>query len=1344
MNRIGKVIWFIVALMIPFLVEAQEYQVNYLTIKNGLSHNEVTSIIQDDYGFMWFGTRGGLNRYDGYQFKQYKPSRSQTQGLHSPSVERLYKAGSGDIYIGTKSSGYTVYSKKLDNFLLPNPIKTLENKRIVSFFEDKDSSVWIGSWENGIYTLSQEDSVAHYFGKRRINQILQAADGTLWFAASDGLVSRKVDGKIRNYSFGFPHDEVSEMAYDEANNCLWLVGWNIGLVKFDCQTNTYQMYQLNDKVKVSSYSLLLDKTGKLWVGTWGRGLYWFDEDTKSFEKVKLSNSKSNAVNINYNIILDICQDSVGDIWIGTDGGGVVRLSKQNNFNVLKDFSSIGIKRVNVSAVFKDHQQRLWIGTKTGKLLSYKEGVVTQVRFSSNDKMKNRQLVVKKIYEDKNKVLWISFDGGLYVVKESNAGNFVLEKASTYFNSPDLNISLKVHDILVQNDELWLATQQRGLHLYNFVDGKYKKIQQFKKSLAKGSIGNNRVTSLVSTNKDNLWVATYDGLFQYQRGDSTFLSINDLLSGNRKPLSDIILCTCLDSQKNLWFGTPCSLNKLERESSGYRLVDYTKEDGFSDDYINSILTDSENNIWLSTNTGISQLDAINGEIRNYSASDGIDRAGFNEGVGCKSKHGILYFGGKSGVTYFTPSEIFENEYAPNIVITDFKILNNEVPISEDGILSNSINEQKKIILNYKQREFSFEFSALDYSAPRKNQYGYQLEGFNDSLIHIGERRHISFSNLEPGTYTLHLKGTNANGIWSDKSYTLDIEVMPAPWKTWYAKISYAILLFVIVMFISRYRLKQERLQNAVAVERMKREQQAEMNEYRLRFFTSISHELRTPLTLILAPINEILSRSSDLINSSALKSKLLIIQHNAVLLSKQINQLLEFRKLEAGKMKLEVVEVNLKEFVSKILHNFEDYALNKEIEFTQKYYGDDWDCYVDVEKMSVVMNNLLINAFKYSGAPGQVSVVLKESSNEISISVINNGPGIPSSEIGQLFERYYQVGQHQTRGTSGLGLAIVKSYVDLLHGDISVESVVNDFTTFTITIKKGKDHFVEGEIKEKGSKEPVIVESLSDNKLKTRPVYKGIKGAVVLVVEDNEEVRNYLVDLLSEFYETLEADNGQKGFDMAIEYKPAIILSDVIMPVMDGFELCDKVKSNELISHIPVILLTAKGTVKDELYGTRKGADMYLTKPFNPDLLLEKIKVLIASRTALTSKYSKKILLESQNKEITSEEAKFLKTVIDTIDKHISETDFDAEKLALEVGMSPSTFYRKSKRLANQTPGEFIKKIRMQRAAKLLEVTDLSVSEIAEEIGYVDIKSFRNTFKKTYGMNPLDYRLEKKS
>ncbi len=1306
------------------------FRVSYLSVKDGLSHNEVTSIVQDQYGFMWFGTRGGLNRYDGYEFKHFKPSTLDTTGISNPSIEALFLNSNDEICIGLKSSGPLRYINSQEVFKGFRQTMQYGLNRVLSFYEDSKGNLWIGSWDNGMVCINN-DTIIHYKALGQIRDFAETEDGKIWIASSTGLKYIDESGKLLTIS----GKSITSISTDKQNKCIWALGWTQELLKVNNETLESKTYKNILTNNARNYSLLNDSKGRLWIGTWGEGFYYFDKEKELFNKIELYPEHAQAAHVDYRIIRDIYEDKRGDIWLATQAG-IARISAKNNFNSVNIIDPGDQNISHINAVFVDDKGMTWAGTN-GNGLFYSMDNKEFQRINSNYKLDNG--TVKTISKGPDNRVWVCFEEGIFTI-EKISGSFQSNTAKEFFQDDEFNQIRKVHQLFFDENKLWIGTQQRGVFLFEKQESKYRLIKNFISGDQEGMLGDNRVTAIRKDLSGNLWFATYQGLFQFNVHDSTFLSLSDLRISSALSC-DIILCLEIDEKGNLWFGTPCSLHNIDfSDSDAPVLKTFNNSKGLADDYINGIVVDNNGMIWCSTNAGISSLNPENNQVLNYDKVDGIGDFSYSEGAHWKGAEGTIYFGGYTALTYFDSKKITSNNYQPPLVISDFKILNKELKVGDkENLLTLNINDLDELELSHNENEFTFTVASLDFKAPHKNQYAYRLIGYDSDWIELLNQREISFSNLKPDDYRLQIKGTNSNGIWSNNLKEIRITIIPAPWKSTYAIIAYVLFIMLIVFIIIRTALRQERLQGVIEMERVQSNQIKEINDYKLRFFTNISHEFRTPLTLILGPVKELNNKEFSEIKPGFFNERISMIAHNTKRLYHLVNQLLEFRKMESGKIELTVAEHNLVDLINENCTPFKQLARMQEVQFNVNYKARDKLVFIDADKLSVVLTNLLSNAFKHVSEEGEVAIDISDDDEFYTIDISNEGKEIPESEIKHLFERFYQVKGNSSLGSSGIGLQLVKAFTELHKGKVSVSSKEGKPVVFSVCLKKGKDHF---------SEEDLIVNSQSYT-LKTElllpltksSVNKASKEHSVLIVEDNAEVRQYLVQLFSENYKVFEATDGFQGFDKAIEFKPDLVLSDVMMPRMDGYELCEKIKSNDIIYDIPVVLLTAKGSDKEQLFGKQKGADLYIKKPFVPDLLLEEVKQLISSRNSLKEKYANKIVLEGEKEEISSAEALFLKSAIKVVDKHIKMPEFTHEVLANELAMSSSSFYRKIKKTTNLTPAGFIKSIRLKKAAQLLKDTDLTVSEIIEHVGYLDARSFRKSFKDQFGDTPTEYRNE---
>ncbi len=864
----------------------------------------------------------------------------------------------------------------------------------------------------------------------------------------------------------------------------------------------------------------------------------------------------------------------------------------------------------------------------------------------------------------------------------------------------------------------------------------------------GNLRSDRISYLLKDSKNRIWIGTYNGLHVLNNQDTTVHLAENYFNIEGEFTGNIVTCLEEDIKGNIWVGTPNGLNRLtEVSDNSFKINFFTEKDGLASNFIKGIARGLKGNIWVSTNVGISKLNLNEpvSRIVNFDETDGVKGKNFTEASVFRNQQGEIIFGGSQGLTYFNPDDIHENLASHKPILTGLRVLNQTIEAGflsgTKEILSKSITHTDRIELTHKQNNFEIEFSALDYKSMGKNHYKYLLENHDKNWNLIGSRHFVNFNNLHPGEYKLKVKSANAHNVWNEEPAELIILIHPPYWQTWYALIFYILVVVGVVTIIRWNAVKQVRLANNLAMEKLQHEQDQKLSELKFQFFTNISHEFRTPLTLILAPLKEILNKENRNQFSDEMTAKIQIIQKNAVGLMKLVNQLLDFRKAETGNMKLMARNNNIEEFVNEVCYSFHELAKINEIRFRFRSTLKTKNVWFDPEKLEIILNNLISNAFKIVKQEGKIEVALYEEEDEILLSISDNGQGISPTEIHNIFDRFYRIERSGNFGSSGIGLALVKRLVELHHGTISVTSEPHVNTEFVVSLPKGFKHLSEAEMASGEESFPGFVQKdqifarIFTAKSKSIPK----SDECILVVEDNSELNQYLVNLLESKYCVETAFDGSEGYRKAIEIKPDIILSDVMMPEMDGFEFCQRIKSNEETATIPFVLLTAKSSEQYKLLGVRTGADEYISKPFDPDYLLEKIRSLLLAKKKYKKQYSKSVHLEPSNIEITSSEEVFIEKTILIIEKNLQNDNFSSDVLASELNMSNSSMYRKLKGLTGSSTAEFIRSIRIKRAAQLLADKDKTITEIAYEVGFNDVKHFRTVFQKQFSCSPSEYR-----
>lgn len=1358
MQGITKLLYVTPFLIIHFLVSAQNNSLikNFLTVDNGLSHNEVTSIVQDNQGFIWIGTRGGLNRYDGYDFKIFNQVPGDTNSLVNPSIQSLFVDSKGNIWIGTKSGGVSkynpvtgIFTNFISNYNKQN--KLIPGNRILCFHEGSNGMILVGTWENGLVIYNEEKKSSKHFPETgKTNSIIQTDEGKIWIGSDNGLWEYdETEITLKRHFQGL----CGEIVYDKQQNAIWIVHINADeFKKFDLRNNTLTQFHFEESKKSKKQSkpfksILVDQENKLWVGTWGMGLYTFSHLNKNLERYMIYPDNQGTINKDYDAILDIFQDKDGNIWLGTNGGGLCVLSPKLNFKSAGYHPEKykGLPNSRIMSVLEDRNNNLWLGTiGSGLMWSPDKENFYQVKYPDAIH-ESRYFVVKNLFEDNRGNIWAGTGPGIFLV-DFNAGKPRMIRRTP--NPLNQGFDRQIVSFLDAEGMLWFGSLQNGLFLtdkeLNFKI--YKNINT--SDPRSGDLHCNRFSYLLKDSKNRIWAGTYNGLHIYNPKDTTMNLVNNYLHIEGEFTGNIITCLNEDKKGNLWIGTPNGLNKLsELNNQSFKVEYFTEKDGLASNFIKGISHDLNGNIWLSTNVGISKLVAKEEKIRfvNFNESDGVNGKNFTEASVYRNENsGEIFFGGTHGLTWFNPDEIEEQSWVSKPVFTGLSVLNKTInPGQNQGneILSKSISHTDEIELSYRQDKFEIQFSALDFKSSGKNRYKIFLENYDKTWNDIGYRRFAIYNNLKPGEYLLKVKSSNRHNKWNEEASMLRIIVKPPFWQTWYALIFYILLVVGIVTIISWNAVKQVKLANSLEMEKLQHKQDQRLNEMKLRFFTNLSHEFRTPLTLILAPLKELVKNKEHYQLNNEAQNKIGIVQNNSLRLMKLVNQLIDFRKVESGNMKLFTSETNLGEFVAEVCHPFFELAKINNIKFKLTKNLQTQNIWVDRDKLEIILNNLISNAFKSVKENDKIEIATFEEEDEILLSVSDSGPGIPPTEINHIFDRFYRIGKTNGHGSSGIGLALTKRFVELHKGSITVVSKPNENTEFTVSLPKGTHHLKRDEMVNTKTKQKVSdrAEQLFSSVLPTKLKNESRSENCILIVEDNKDVNDYLYSLLEPLYCTLRAYDGVEGYKKTIDKKPDLIISDVMMPNVDGFEFCKKIKTNESTSTIPFIFLTAKSDEQFRLLGTQLGADDFLSKPFDPNLLLQKVKNTLESRKKLQKQYSKSIRLEPSDIEITSSDEVFVEKAILVIEENLMNSKFTSNVLATEMNMSSSSLYRKLKGLTNASTAEFIRSIRIKRAAQLLADKDRTVSEIAFDVGFNDVKHFRTVFQKQFNCSPSEYR-----
>lgn len=1365
MNLQNKSFFFrLVSLGLFFLLNksltfSQEYNyiINQFTVMDGLSQNEVTSITEDQDGFIWIGSRGGLNRFDGYGFKKYKPRADDSTSINYPSIEMVYADKNQNVWIGTKSMGLSIYSsitERFKNFYYnkENP-NGISHQRVISFLEDQNGRIWAGTWAGGINLYNPKDnSFSHFLDNKAVKSILQTRDKKIIAACYEGLWLFNEKKSVFEPLLKEVFNDLTKIIESPDSPHIWIGCWGNVIYKYNYLNHEVKSFEL--PAGVGAYTFYIPEKGKLWIGTWGGGLYIMDTQEVNFKKFIFKNNLGET--INPNVILDIFKDSKNNYWIGTDGQGVFKMKQQINFQQVK-LQNKTIDKKNgdpkVITIFYDSNKRYWVGQIMSPLSIYdqnwnylhsvKQYTVKPFGNLSDIEEVKPQHTTDFIYQLNDGKIWVAHNK-LAEVVNINGEKCIIECANIY-NNPELSSIKKVKVIKQIDSIIWIGLQQHGLVKLKYTGKELKIIEHHKSSLGvKYKLQSNRISSVLLDKEKRLWVGTYNGLYLL-KDEGKFIPIQNIIQSI--PSSNLILNIAEDSTGGIWFGTPAGLNHFYKNQSGeVKHEIFTEEEGLPDDYINAILADNNGNIWISNNAGLSKINIDTKKVNNYNQNQGIGVSQFSENASL-AVDSVLYLGGQEGILTFTPNKVTENLTPPTVVFTDFKLFNNSVKVDEiiEGkkLLTSSINHTNEIKLPFYFNDLAFQVAALDFNTAESNRFAYKLVGRDNDWIQLGNRRWVTFNNLSPGDYELHIIGSNDNNIWSKEAKKVKISIAPPWWATIYAMALYVVIILAIVFIIRQIAINKERLIKNIELLNLENAKKQELNELRLKLFTNVSHEFKTPLSLIIAPIQEMIDNYEEYDISEKLLSRLKVIGRNTKRLMRLVSQLIDFRKVQTGNISLKIKKYNLENYFFELIAPFKELAEINNIKFLTKYKYNEPTIYFDKEKIDSVLNNLLSNAFKYVSENGCVTLSVKDDKEFFYFEVIDNGEGIPEEHQAFIFDRYYQVDNSEKKYSSGIGLTLAKQFVEMHNGEISVESEPQKGTKFIVKLKK--EETISGEEFATDFKLQAHI-PLVDSTFKTPKIVKAKRNATfpskknrLVIVENDIEMLNFVESILGNRYEIFRAYNGEDGFNLILDKEPDLIISDIMMPKIDGFELCKMLKEHKYLCFIPIILFTGKDSEQFQLFGSKMGADLYMTKPFNPELLKNNIENLLLTRLELKKHFTKKVKLEPKDIEITSYDEQILNKAIKIIESNLDNPKLNADFLSKKLALSQSSLYKKLKSLTGNSISQFIRSIRIKRAAQLLQDSHKTISEIAYEVGIYDLKYFRSNFVKEFGITPSEYR-----
>ncbi|SDP29422.1 Signal transduction histidine kinase [Mucilaginibacter sp. OK268] len=1325
---------FICACFILLCYSAQAVLINppirYLGIENGLSNNAVTCIYQDQYGFMWMGTYDGLNRYDGDQFKIFRNIWGNSRSLANNHITAI--GGTGNkILVGTQKG--LVYYNYADAYFYPEyyqPEQRIKKIRITA-----NINAVIADNAGNVYVAADEMGLLVY--NRNLNLYKQVA------------LNKKYNYNIQALAI--------------ANKGLWMFVKDVGLCLYDIRKNS--ITEFNRQLQFAS-CLIDDGHNHIWIGT-ENGLYICNINTREINRFNPPYSKLTSDNI-FNLSLD----EKANLWIATNGGGLNILNTNTNklSYIVTGEEKGSLRSGAVNAVYEDKESRKWIATLRGgvNIVDTENKPFDQYShdpFNKNTVVNN---FILSFCEDELHNIWIGTDGGglSYWNTKNNVYTHYVHNQDQGSLSSNFIVSL----IKTYDNNMWVATFSGGIDAFNKLTGRFKHYTCYN-TYAKTADKN--LWKLYEDSHYRLWAGTTRGgaLYLYNRkadrfelfdknlvdihslyedqdgrlwaGDYTHLIKIDTLNKKHQyfTIGYAIRSITGDELHRLWVGTEGGgLLLYNPDHNTYKR--YTQVNGLPSNSVLNILVDDNNNLWCSTYNGLTQYSPQNNKFTNFNVSDGLQSHQFNYNAALKLQSGKMLFGGINGFNLFNPDSIKIRNHQPGLRLTGLKINNIDVEGNSSHTGYQPIVSLKKIILPYDQATLTIDYTALEYSFPDKIDYAYYLEGWDHGWNYVGKMKTAYYTRLNEGDYTLRIKATDTKGHWMAEQLIIKVTIMPPWYRTWWAYILYALIISAIVYAFWTYRVRQAKLQFEIEIANLKVEKEKELNEKKLSFFTNVSHEFRTPLTLIISPIKDLLNQNKG--NTDELN----IIYSNARRLLGLVDHLLLFRKTESENTQLKVSKLNFVSLCNEVFACFIHQARVKKINYTIYCSCDQIDVYADLEKIEIALFNLISNAIKFTPNHGIINIIIQEDEEQVYFKITDNGIGINTDIGDKLFDKFYQIkDKNYFRTGFGIGLYLVKVFIEIHQGNISYSNNVNGGTTFVMSLPKGKKHFANEQLAEDITPDYTYVNEFIDHDNKDAIVQeKGINKLElfisdkysIIIIDDNDQMRSYIRKIFAPDYTVFEADNGTVGFELIKKYIPDVVISDIVMDGMDGLELCKMVKEDPAINHIPVILLTGDATPDIMVKSIEEGAIDFLRKPFEKELLIARVKSVLRSKTELQKYFYKEITQKDATRRISQEHKDFLNNCIAVIEQNFTDELFDVDVLAKEMSISYSTLFKRIKGITGQSVNNFIRFVRLRKAAELLIHTNCNVNEAAFQVGFSDMKYFREQFNKQFCVNPSEF------
>ncbi len=1368
------------------LFSNSDSRIAFQSLPPNFEYNGVRCIIKDHKGYMWFGTVDGLIRYDGINTYFYEHIPDDSTSLSNSGINALVEDTKGNLWIGT-SKGLNMYNRDNDSFIhvgeLDTNIERFNNNYISDLRLDNNSLLWVATFGDGLSVYDHEKKLIHHYtynpddpntiNSNRIICIAIDKKNNVWLGSLNGLCLYSSKEKEFRHFYseqGNPNslsnNNITFIELDHEGNC-WIGTRGGGLNKVVKRNNDFIFIRYENDSKPGSLSnnfilsLCADPRGYLWIGTENGGLNRLDLITYNIDIYQVE--EGNKFSLISNSIWSLCNDSEGRLWIGTANKGISVIDeKYSKFESYQKniFIRNSLSDNDVTGFVEDNEGYVWIATDGGGICKFdpeNREIVQTIRNSEGSALLINNAIQSILY-DADDNLWVgTWAGGIdrLTKKGRKIRNYKLENEE---GAGDNNVMSLYAD---SKGTVWVGTAGSGLFRYSRIEDKFRQIVC--KDQASVLNSSAYVTSILESQDGGFWVGTLNGLVSLTFGQDNdpqcfnFVQFED----GRGLTSRMIDVLFEDSKERIWIGSAdYGLMLFNKFDSTF--LNINKQDGLPSNSIKGILEDDEGYLWITTRNGLCRFNYDSLSFKNYNRDDGLNSNEFFVRSCLQTSEGLFFLGGEDGFNIFYPKEIKTNSFIPPVYLTNLKINNVSAEIgATNSPLKKHIGETSEIILRHDQSSFTIEFVALNYTRPARNQFSYKLEGLDEEWIYTGSNRSASYTNIKPGEYIFMVKGSNNDGIWNNIPTTLKIIIKPPLWKTWWAILAYIIFISILIAVALIIWNERIHIKHRLRLEQLGREKEHDLNEANIQFFTNISHEFRTPLSLIIAPLESLLLSAH-----SKMKEQLLVIYRNAQRLLQLTNNLMDFRKLEEGRTTLKVRHGEIISFIEEVSSYFLVNFKRRQINFSITAGDKIIQAWFDPEKLETILLNLLSNAAKYTPDGGNIHIRVNSMNSAIAkneyvfsgeeintasryteIEVIDNGSGISTEDLPFIFEKFYQslVTKKKKNTGTGIGLALTKGLVELNHGRIKVSSIPKLETRFSFVLPIDRAAFDEDEIVNEPTSvlSTIIINEQEDVSVKKHEIEPGSadqteKKEEVLIVEDNYELRTFLVKELSNSYSIIYTENGKTGIELALEKIPDLIISDILMPQCTGIELCNVLKADIRTSHIPIILLTAKTTVNDQIEGVEIGADAYITKPFNMQFLRAKINQLIQSRKKLYASFSQDVYIMPSKMAESELDQKFLQNAIDCILMNIADNTLNVEGLAVALNLSRSNVYRKIKALTGKTIIEFIRIVRLKQAIKLMETKKYSLAEIAYLTGFTSPSYFTKSFKDQYGKPPSEF------